>query len=159
LEIGVFTSTTTVALALLPDVEKIVALDIEPYLVEFAKPFYEQANVKDKIDFRIGDAVETLKNLEKEGQTFDMVFIDADKGGYYTYYEYLLNSKTLLKPDGLIVADNTIYKSSTYVPHQAFEEGQKALGSFNQRVRDDDRVSVVLLPVRDGISLIRRRVQ
>jgi len=158
LEIGVFTSTTTVALALLPSVEKIVALDIEPYLVDFAKPYYEQAEVQDKIDFRIGNAIKTMEELEAEGQTFDMVFIDADKDGYHRYFEKIMDSKTLLKPDGLIVADNTIYKSSVYVHHDAFAEGAKSLGAFNEQVRNDPRVSVVVLPVRDGISLIRRTV-
>lgn len=174
MEIGVFTSTTTVALAMLPNVEKIVALDIEPYLVEFAKPYYKQANVDEKIDFRIGDAIKTMEALENSGETFDMVFIDADKEGYYKYYEKIMASKTLLKPDGLIVAvgsthctayltaeisdfqDNTIYKSSVYVPHPAFKDGANALGEFNRKVREDPRVNVVVLPVRDGISLIRR---
>lgn len=89
-----------------------MALDIEPYLVDFAKPFYEEANVQDKIDFRIGDAVKTLKELEKAGETFDMVFIDADKGGYLTYYQTLLDSPTLLKPDGLIVAVRLLARST-----------------------------------------------
>lgn len=181
LEIGVFTSTTTVALALLPQVERIVALDIEPYLVEFAKPFYKQAQVENKIDFRIGSAIKTLEDLEAAGETFDMVFIDADKDNYFNYYERIISSKSLLSPDGIIVAvirrhvicrlrlhlhaltqtvhssqDNTIYKSSVYVPHDAFKEGQKSLGDFNRQVRQDPRVNVVLIPVRDGISLIRR---
>ena len=92
------------ALALLPTVEKIVALDIEPFLVEFAKPYYSQAGVAQKIDFRIGDAISTLEDLERNGEVFDMVFIDADKGGYWSYYDKILSSKTLLQADGLIVA-------------------------------------------------------
>jgi len=156
LEIGVFTSTTTVALALLPFVEKIVAMDIEPYLVDFAKPFYEQAKVQDKIDFRVGDAIKTIDDLEAAGESFDLVFIDADKGGYWNYYDKIMSSKSLLNPNGMIIADNTVYKASTYVNHPAFAEGQKALGEFNKKVREDPRVSVVVLPIRDGISLIRR---
>lgn len=81
-----------------------MALDIEPYLVEFAKPFYEKAKVANKIDFRIGDAIKTLDELEAAGESFDMVFIDADKGGYANYYDRIMSSKSLLKPDGLIVA-------------------------------------------------------
>lgn len=114
LEIGVFTSTTTVALALLPFVERIVALDIEPYLVEFAKPFYDKAKVSDKIDFRIGNAIKTLEDLESKGEGFDMVFIDADKGGYWSYYDKIMNSKTLLNKDGVIIAVST--SSSNYHP-------------------------------------------
>ena len=104
LEIGVFASTTTVALALLPFVSKIVALDIEPYLVEFAKPFYEKAKVEDKIDFRIGDAIKTLEDLEANEDGFDLVFIDADKGGYWSYYDKIMSSKKLLNKDGVIIA-------------------------------------------------------
>jgi caffeoyl-CoA O-methyltransferase len=107
LEIGVFTSTTTVGLALLPFVEHITALDIEPYLVKFAEPFYKQAGVSDKIDFRIGDAISTLNELEKKAETeggFDMVFIDADKGGYWNYYDRIMKSDKLLNPDGVIIA-------------------------------------------------------
>lgn len=91
-------------MGLLPHVEKIVALDIEPYLVDFAKPYYEQAGVAKKIDFRIGNAIKTLNDLEQDGETFDMVFIDADKDGYWSYYDKIISSKVLLKPDGLIVA-------------------------------------------------------
>lgn len=104
MEIGVFTSTTTVALALLPFVERIVALDCEPYLVEFAKPYYEQAKVANKIDFRIGDAIKTLEDLEDKEDGFDMVFIDADKGGYWSYYDKIMSSSKLLNPNGVIIA-------------------------------------------------------
>lgn len=115
-----------------------------------------------------------------------MVFIDADKGGYWSYYDKIMSSKTLLNKDGVIIAvsedavylnttsnplilepifclllthpqDNTIYKASTYVHHEAFAEGAKALGQFNQKVKDDPRSEVVVLPVRDGVSIIRRK--
>lgn len=88
----------------MPFVSKIVALDIEPYLVEFAKPFYAKANVQDKIDFRIADAIKTLEDLESKGEGFDLVFIDADKGGYWSYYDKIMSSKTLLNKDGVIIA-------------------------------------------------------
>lgn len=72
--------------------------------MDFAKPYYEEAKVQDKIDFRIGDAIKTMEDLEAEGQTFDMVFIDADKDGYHRYFDKIIGSKSLLRPDGLIVA-------------------------------------------------------
>lgn len=115
LEIGVFTSTTTVALALLPFVEKIVACDIEPYLVEFAKPFYEQAKVTNKIDFRIGNAIKTLEDIESKGEGFDLVFIDADKGGYWDYYDKIMSSKVLLNPDGIIIAVSSLSTIKCYI--------------------------------------------
>lgn len=144
LEIGVFASTTTVALALLPFVEKIVALDIEPYLVEFANPFYEKAEVSDKIDFRIGDAIKTLEDLESKNEGFDLVFIDADKGGYWNYYDKIMSSKILLNPDGVIIAvslhssslltffdsNETPYYNTIVLPHYT---GQYNLQSIDLR--------------------------
>lgn len=115
LEIGVFTSTTTVALAQLPSVERIVACEIEPYLKTWAKPFYEQAGVQDKIDFRVGSALDTLSALEQAGETFDLVFIDADKDGYHKYYEKLMESSTLLAKDGIIIAVGITLQSESVV--------------------------------------------
>lgn len=89
---------------MLPFVEKIVAMDCEKYLVDFAKPFYKEAGVENKIDFRVGDAIKTMEDLEAAGETFDMVFIDADKGGYWNYYDKVMSSKSLLRPDGIIIA-------------------------------------------------------
>jgi predicted O-methyltransferase YrrM len=89
---------------MLPFVEKIVAMDCEKYLVDFAIPFYQEAGVENKIDFRVGDAIKTMEDLEAAGETFDMVFIDADKGGYWNYYDKVMSSKSLLRPDGIIIA-------------------------------------------------------
>lgn len=89
---------------MLPFVDKIIAMDCEKYLVDFAKPFYKEAGVENKIDFRVGDAIKTMEDLEAAGETFDMVFIDADKGGYWNYYDKVMSSKSLLRPDGIIIA-------------------------------------------------------
>lgn len=84
--------------------DKIVALEIEPYLEKFAAPYYKQAGVEKKIDFRVGSALKTLDTLEKDGESFDMVFIDADKDAYYKYYDKLMSSPTLLAEGGVILA-------------------------------------------------------
>jgi len=104
LEIGVFTGTATLALALLPSVQHITALDIEPSLSTFVKPSWERAGVSSKIDFRIAPALDSLKQLTTEGHSgFDMVFIDADKPGYRGYVEQVLQGG-LLKEGGVILA-------------------------------------------------------
>ena len=127
LEVGMFTGTSTTALALLPSVERVVPLEIEPYLKEFCTPWWKKAGVSDKVDCRIGDGQASLKQLAEEKATFDLVgssqgslrlavhtlsqvFIDADKGGYRAYYDLVL-SLNLLAPGGLIIADNTTYKA------------------------------------------------
>ncbi|EJD33542.1 caffeoyl-CoA O-methyltransferase [Auricularia subglabra TFB-10046 SS5] len=156
LEIGMFAGTTTVALALVPEVEQVVSLEYEPFLRDFAKPFFERAGVEDKIDVRVGDARETLKVLHDEGLGFDMVFIDADKGGYPTYFKSILDFG-LLAPKGIIVLDNTLYKGTPYAPHEVFDDGVAGISEVNRLARTDDRVDVVILPIRDGITIARRR--
>lgn len=104
LEIGVFTGTATLALALLPTVKQIVALDVEPYLKGFCEPFWASAGVSDKIDFKIALALETLATMSKSGcEPFDLVFIDADKPSYRAYVQALLDLG-LLSEDGVILA-------------------------------------------------------
>ncbi|GAA6032399.1 hypothetical protein JCM8097_008155 [Rhodosporidiobolus ruineniae] len=180
LEIGVFTGTATLALALLPSVERVVALDIEPYLKEFSTPYWEKAGVEGKIDYPVAPAGETLEKLAAEGaEGFDLIFIDADKTGYQGYVQAILE-KGLLNEDGVILADNTLGNGRPFAPStdgQRFgppnwlspeqakeaEEGgvdprTKAIDDFNQWVADHPDLEVVQLPIRDGISVIRRRV-
>ncbi|GAA97257.1 uncharacterized protein L969DRAFT_69527 [Mixia osmundae IAM 14324] len=154
LEIGTFTGTTTVALALVSSVKHIVALEIEPYLKENNEPFFKEAGVADKVDMRIGDALKALDKLEEEQQSFDMIFIDADKPAYLKYYHKIL-SGSLLAKHGMILADNTAYKASPWAPDRHYLSGS-AIHDFNRAVRDDARVDVIMLPIEDGISLIRR---
>ena len=104
LEIGVFTGTATLALALVPSVTEIVALDIEPYLKETVEPYWNRAGVLDKIDFRIAPALESLAALaEAKHEPFDLVFIDADKPSYKAYVQAVLDGD-LLSADGVILA-------------------------------------------------------
>ncbi|KAH8085414.1 O-methyltransferase-domain-containing protein [Cristinia sonorae] len=156
LEIGMFTGTTTVSLALVPSVEKVVALELEPYLLEHNASHFAEAGVADKIEVRIGKAIETLDELEEEGASFDMVFIDADKPSYIKYLDRILSSPTLLAKRGFIAADNVVYKAAPWSPDPVYKWTNE-LHSFNQAVRNRPDVEVVMLPIEDGISLIRRK--
>ncbi|TCD70752.1 hypothetical protein EIP91_001781 [Steccherinum ochraceum] len=156
LEIGMFTGTTTVSLALVPSVDKVTALDIEIYLLEHNLPNFKEAGVASKIDVRIGNALETLDKLDEEGASFDMVFIDADKPSYIKYLDRILASPTLLAKRGFIAADNVVYKASPWVPDPVYK-WREDLHAFNQHVRNRSDVEAVMLPIEDGITLIRRK--
>ncbi|GAA5893405.1 hypothetical protein JCM6882_008025 [Rhodosporidiobolus microsporus] len=183
LEIGVFTGTATLALALVPSINHITALDIEPYLKSFSTSFWERAGVAHKIDYRIAPALETLDRLAEEGTTegYDLVFIDADKPGYRGYLDKILE-KGLLKEDGVILADNTLSQGNPIVPNSQHPPGGRkhnwlpagtdtakaggvagdpvadAIDEFNKYVQQHPDLEVVQLPIRDGVSVIRRRV-
>jgi len=171
LEIGLFTGTTTLSLALLPDVKSIVALELEPYLEEFDRPYWKEAGVSDKIVTRIGDAKASLKALQEEGFKADLAFIDANKTGYLDYFKGLLDLD-LLNPDGLILVDNTLYKGYPYADsinpssptsqmnsnNGTHDQATQGIIAFNEAARKDPRVDVVIVPVRDGVTMIRRKL-
>ncbi|CBQ70811.1 related to O-methyltransferase [Sporisorium reilianum SRZ2] len=167
LEIGMFTGTTTVCIAQqLPEGGKVTALEIDPYLDTFTRPLFDQTGLGAKIDVKVGNAVDHLealsKNILSDEEAYDIIFIDADKPGYKTYFNTILD-KGLLKRNGLLVVDNTLYKGTPWtdglVDEQLLKIGKEnadAIKEFNQVVRQDRRVEVVVLPVRDGVSLIMR---
>jgi caffeoyl-CoA O-methyltransferase len=144
-EVGTFTGWSSIAMAgALPPGGSVVTLDINEETTAVARRYAQEAGVDDRIEYRVGPAVETLASLEGP---FDLAFIDADKGGYVDYYEAILPK---LSPNGLIVADNTLFGLDS--------EGENALAisRFNEHVLHDDRVEAVLLPFREGVTLIRR---
>ena len=145
LEIGTFTGWSSIAMAsALPRGGSLVTCDVNEQTTAIARRYADEAGVADRIDYRLGPAIETLASLEGP---FDLVFIDADKGGYVDYYEAVLPK---LAPDGVILADNTLF---------GLAEGEIAehIERFNEHVRADDRVEAVLLTIREGVTLIRRR--
>jgi caffeoyl-CoA O-methyltransferase len=145
LEIGTFTGWSSIAMAsALPPGGTLVTCDVNAETTEIARRYAEEAGVADRIDYRLGSAIETLAGLEGP---FDLVFIDADKRGYVEYYEAVLPK---LADGGVILADNTLF---------GLADGEIAehIGRFNEHVRRDERVEAVLLTIREGITLIRRR--
>lgn len=154
IEIGSFTGYSSTCMALgLPDDGHIDALEINDELEELMRAGWEKAGVSGKISLHIGDAVQTLRSLSG-GESYDLVFIDANKRQYCEYYELVL---PLLRQGGLIIADDVLWDGKVYadpLPHDAQTVG---LLKFNDMVANDNRVEVVVLPLRDGISLIRKK--
>uniref|UniRef100_A0A673H9D6 2,4-dienoyl-CoA reductase, mitochondrial-like n=1 Tax=Sinocyclocheilus rhinocerous TaxID=307959 RepID=A0A673H9D6_9TELE len=155
LEIGMFTGYGALSMAeALPENGQIVACELEPYLKEFAQPIFDKSPHGKKITVKTGPAMDTLKELAATGEQFDMVFIDADKHNYINYYKFLLDHN-LLRLDGVICVDNTLFKGRVYLKDSADDFG-KALRDFNQFVTNDLRVEQVIIPLRDGLTIIRR---
>ena len=149
LEIGTFTGWSSIAIAsALPTGGRIVTCDVNEETSAIARRYAEEAGVADRIEYRLGPAIETVATLDGP---FDLVFIDADKEGYVDYYEAVLPK---LAEHGVILADNTLANGDVLDPNG---EMSIAIARFNDHVRADDRVECVLLTVRDGVTLIRRR--
>jgi caffeoyl-CoA O-methyltransferase len=145
LEIGTFTGWSSIAMALaLPPGARLVSCDVNVETTSIARRYAEEAGVADRIEYLLGPAIKTVETL---GGPFDLVFIDADKGGYIDYYEAVLPK---LAEGGVIAADNTLF---------GLDEGDNAdaINRFNEHVRGDERVECVLLTIREGVTLIRRR--
>ncbi|KAM9759133.1 uncharacterized protein ACNS7B_005892 [Menidia menidia] len=155
LEIGMFTGYGALSMAEgLPEDGSIVACELEPYLKEFAQPIFDKSPHGKKITVKTGSAMDTLKELAAAGEQFDMVFIDADKNNYINYYNFIMDNN-LLRLQGVICIDNSLFKGKVYLKDTTDSNGL-ALREFNQFVSDDPRVEQVIVPLRDGISLIRR---
>ncbi|WP_293341315.1 O-methyltransferase [Microcoleus sp. CAWBG58] len=155
LEIGMFTGYSALAMAeALPADGEVVACEVDAYVAEFAQKCFNESNAGHKISVKVAPALETMKQLAAAGEVFDLVFIDADKAGYTDYLDLLLTTG-LLAPNGLICADNTLMQGQPYLSGTATANGI-AIAEFNQALVDDPRVEQVLVPLRDGITLIRR---
>lgn len=156
LEIGVFTgySALWVALALPPD-GKIIACDISKESTAIARRYWQAAGVADKIDLQIAPALETLERLLAEGQaeTFDFVFIDADKRNYEAYYE---RSLKLVRIGGTIAIDNVLWKGAVADP-QNQDKRTPYIRNFNQKLHQDERVTLSMIPIGDGLTLALKR--
>lgn len=155
LEVGVFTgySSLCVALALPPD-GKIVACDVSEEFTSVARRYWQEAGVAEKIDLRIAPALETLDRLlAEQAQTFDFAFIDADKSNYDGYYE---RSLQLVRPGGLIAIDNVLWSGRVADP-QDRDNSTQNIRAFNEKLHRDERVSISLVPIADGLTLAVKR--
>lgn len=152
LEIGVFLgySSTWVAMALPAD-GRVIACDVSEEYTATARRTWAEAGVADKIDLRIRPALETLDALMAEGRagTFDFAFIDADKSNYWNYYERCL---ALLRPGGVIAADNVLWHGKVVDPDDRSRDTE-AIRDYNRRVQADPRVAFSLATIGDGLSL------
>ncbi len=151
LELGTFTGYSSICMALaLPPGGRVITCDVNEETNAIARRYAEEAGVLDRIDYRLGPALETIADLDGP---FDIVFIDADKTNYVNYYDATL---PLLADDGVMIVDNALSNGDVVDPENARETVQ-AIHVLNERIRDDERVENVLLTVRDGMNLIRRR--
>ena len=155
LEIGVFTGYSALVVALaLPEDGRVVACDVSEEYTAIARRYWAQAGVAHKIDLRIAPALETLDQLLAAGEanTFDFAFIDADKSGYDAYYE---RSLALVRSGGLIAIDNVLWSGRVADPAVTDNRTEK-IRALNQKLHGDDRVSLSLVPIGDGLTLARK---
>lgn len=152
-EIGVFTGYSSICIARgLPPDGRLLACDISEEWTAIARRYWERAGLSDRIDLRLAPAADTLRALPP-GHTVDFAFIDADKSGYPAYYEELVPR---LNPGGVIVLDNVL-RGGRVVDPEAQSEDDRAIRQVNDTITADDRVQSVMLPLRDGVTLVRKR--
>lgn len=152
LEVGTFSGYSAISMAEgLADDARLYSFEINDEVEDFTRPWIEGSSVASKINFIIGDA---LIEAPKLGLTFDLAFIDGDKRTYRDYYEMVL---TILRPGGFILADNTLWDG--HVVDHAYDRDRQTQGieTFNDYIAADERVEQVILPLRDGLTLIRKK--
>jgi predicted O-methyltransferase YrrM len=154
LEIGCFTGYGALSMALhLPEDGRVVTLDAERDWPEIGRPFWRDAGVAERIELRLGPAKDSLRALQEQGEVFDLAYIDADKRGYDHYYEASL---ALVRPGGLVALDNMLWGGRIADPAETAPQ-VRVLRALAAKIRDDERVDMALLPVGDGVALVRRR--
>lgn len=152
LEIGTFSGYSAISMAEgLDDDGRLYTYEINDEMEDFTRPWIEGSEVADKIEFIIGDA---LTEAPKLGIAFDMVFMDGDKRTYRDCYEMVM---TILKPGGFILADNTLWDGHVVDPAYDKDHQTQGIETFNDYIAQDPRVEQVILPLRDGLTLIRRK--
>ena len=148
IEIGTFTGfAAQMMAAALPDDGELITCDVDPKAIEVARSYFSRSPHGHKISLREGPALETMRTLEPG---FDLAFIDADKENYINYYEQAL---PLLAPDGLIAVDNVLWSGRVLDPE---DDNDRAIVAFNEHVAGDERVTQVILTIRDGVMLVRK---
>ncbi len=152
LEIGTYSGYSALCMAEgLEDGGKIYTFEINDEQEDFTRPWFENSQYADKIDFRIGDALEHLPEMD---EMFDLAFIDGDKRKYVDYYNMVMQH---MSAGGYMLADNTLWDG--HVADPAYDKDAQTVGirAFNDLVAKDDRVEKVILPLRDGLTIIRKK--
>jgi predicted O-methyltransferase YrrM len=152
-EVGTFTGYSSLCIARgLVEGGRLLCCDVSEEFTAVARDAWKRAGVEDRIDLRIAPAIDTLRALPAD-DPIDLAFIDADKPSYRSYYEEIL---VRLRVDGLILVDNTLW-SGAVVDERAQDENTLAIRAFNDLVADDDRVETAMLPLGDGVTVLRKR--
>ena len=151
LEIGTYTGYSAICLAEgLKEDGKVVTIDINAELEDFALSYFEKANVSDKIDFRIGNAIDIIPTLKEK---FDLVFIDADKTNYSNYFDLVIDK---LPKGAYIITDNVLWNGKVVQQVEERDMETKAIVEYNQKIHNDPRVENILFPIRDGLMIARK---
>ncbi|MEX2565349.1 MAG: O-methyltransferase [Cyclobacteriaceae bacterium] len=152
LEIGTFTGYSAIYMARgLSEKGKLITLDINEELENMVRGFFEKGGLSEKIDYRIGNALELIPTLSEK---LDMVFIDADKRNYINYYDLVIER---LNPGGLLLADNILWSGKVLAENRKkLDKDTASIMAFNQKIQQDPRVENVAIPIRDGIMMARK---
>lgn len=156
LEVGTFTGYSSTVMALtMPATAEVICCDISEEFTDIARRYWEEAAVTDRITLHLGPADKTLARMIDEGRdgAFDLVFIDADKIGYDTYYELGLK---LVRPGGLIMIDNVLWSGEVANPAMN-DSATEAIRAINAKIVADNRVELSLVPIGDGLTLAQKR--
>jgi predicted O-methyltransferase YrrM len=151
LEIGTYTGYSALCMAEGLSVDgRLITIDVNEELESRTQGFFNQSKYADQIDYRIGNAIDVIPTLN---ETFDLVFIDADKYNYLNYFNLVIDK--LIK-GGIIIADNVLWSGKVAEPLEQGDKDTPGLIAFNQAIQNDPRVENVLFPVRDGLMVIRK---
>jgi caffeoyl-CoA O-methyltransferase len=152
LEIGTYSGYSALSMASgLPADGRLITCDVDPRATEVARRYFDESPWGERIEIRLAPARDTLSELARESAQFDLVFLDADKESYVDYWEAAL---PMLGRGGLVIADNALWSGRVLAPETESDHG---IVRFNAHVRSDDRVEHVLLSIRDGVMLARKR--
>ena len=155
LELGTFTGYSAICLAsAMPDGGHLDPLEINDELEDLILEGFERAGLADVIDLHIGDCKETLRRFREEGREYDLVYMDANKREYPEYYELVFD---MVRPGGLILADNVLWDGKVCEDPMPQDKQTLGIARFNDMVTEDRRVESVILPLRDGLNLIRKK--
>jgi caffeoyl-CoA O-methyltransferase len=151
LEIGTYTGYSAICLAEgLSENGKIITIDINEELETMARRYFKESDMDSKIDYKIGNAMDIIPELT---ETFDMVFIDADKDNYSNYYDLVFEK---VKKGGFIIADNVLWSGKILLDKARMDKDTKAIDEYNHKIQSDPRVQNVLFPIRDGLMVARK---
>ncbi|MBC3783996.1 O-methyltransferase [Spirosoma utsteinense] len=151
LEIGTYTGYSALCLAEgLTSDGRLITIDHNEELESFARSYWQQSPLNDRIELRIGYAADVIPTLD---ETFDLIFIDADKRNNALYFDLVIDS---LRPGGLLLVDNVLWSGKVIDTVKSTDQDTAAVLAFNKKIQDDPRVDNVLLPIRDGIMMIRK---
>lgn len=152
LEIGTYTGYSAICMAEgLTEGGKIITIDKNVELKEMVLQYFSAAGIKDKVEYLLGDAMDLISPIN---ETLDMVFIDADKINYYNYYNLVFDK---VRPGGFIIADNVLWSGKVVQSENKRDKDTQAIMDFNRLVHEDDRVENVLVPIRDGLMVLRKK--